>query len=63
MCGRYNISDDPFVRALMNSLGLNLKQDARRNIAPGAFGQLVIKKAGTIIRSGGISRVKLFGNG
>lgn len=44
MCGRYNISDDPFVRALMNSLGLNLMPDARRNIAPGAFGQFVIER-------------------
>ena len=41
MCGRYNITDDPFVGELMRSLQLPLFPEPRRNIAPGAHGQIV----------------------
>lgn len=41
MCGRYNVFDDPFMRELMESLQLPLFPQPRRNIAPGAYGQIV----------------------
>lgn len=44
MCGRYNVSDSPLVRALMATLGMAIYPDSRRNIAPGAHGQFVIER-------------------
>jgi len=34
MCGRYNIIDDPFTRALMEQLGITTGLTTRHNIAP-----------------------------
>ncbi len=34
MCGRYNIIDDPFTRALMDSLGINGHLHTQYNISP-----------------------------
>lgn len=41
MCGRYNVVQDQFLQELMNQLGLPLLPEPRRNIAPGAHGQIV----------------------
>lgn len=41
MCGRFNVSDDPFVQGLLDELGIPLKIQPRRNISPGAYAQIV----------------------
>ena len=43
MCGRLNVIDDPFVRALMAALGLPVYPKDRLNIAPGAAAQIVVR--------------------
>lgn len=46
MCGRYNVSDSPRVRKLMDRLRVPTLPETRRNIAPGAHGQFVIEHKG-----------------
>ncbi len=46
MCGRYNITDDPLLLALMDSLGLHLHLPSRYNIAPTEFVPVVLETAG-----------------
>lgn len=41
MCGRFNVSDDPMVRGLLEELGIPLRVKPRVNIAPGANAQIV----------------------
>ncbi|MDH0342106.1 SOS response-associated peptidase [Chromobacterium haemolyticum] len=47
MCGRYNVIDDDDISRLMSRLGLEAKPQERRNVAPGAYGQFVVERAGT----------------
>lgn len=41
MCGRYNVTDSPYVRALMAGLGVPLYPQDRVNVAPGSEAQFV----------------------
>jgi putative SOS response-associated peptidase YedK len=44
MCGRMNVSDSPFVKELMNSLGMSIYPRARRNIRPGSNTDIIIQQ-------------------
>lgn len=46
MCGRMNVSDSPFVRELMENLGLSIYPAAKNNIGPGSSTGIVIEDAG-----------------
>lgn len=46
MCGRFNVTDDPYVQTLMEGLGMPLYPKPRRNIAPGAPGEFVVERDG-----------------
>ncbi len=46
MCGRMNVSDSPFVRELMKTLGLAVFPQAKNNIAPGSSTAIVFEDAG-----------------
>lgn len=41
MCGRYNVSDSPAVRDLLEKLGVETRVEPRLNVAPGARGQII----------------------
>lgn len=47
MCGRYNVSDNPLARELMQALGLKVWPEPRRNVGPGSQGQFVIQREGS----------------
>lgn len=34
MCGRYNITDDPYTQALLEELGIDVRLETRYNVAP-----------------------------
>ena len=44
MCGRMNVSDSPFVKELMRTLGMSAYPGARRNIRPGSYTDIVIQQ-------------------
>jgi len=46
MCGRMNVSDSPFVKELMKTLGMSVYPRARRNIRPGSSADIVIQQNG-----------------
>lgn len=46
MCGRYNITDDPYLQALLDSLGVPLNLPVHYNISPTDFVPMVINTEG-----------------
>jgi putative SOS response-associated peptidase YedK len=44
MCGRMNVSDSPFVKELMNALGMTALPQVRNNIGPGSQADIVIQQ-------------------
>ncbi|MAL99223.1 SOS response-associated peptidase [Hydrocarboniclastica marina] len=55
MCGRYNVTDDPFVHELMTKLGLpDLYPRPQLNVPPGAEGDFVIQRGNERLLTRGI---------
>ena len=45
MCGRMNVTDSPFVRELMQGLGMSVSPQSKRNIAPGSTTAILLQDA------------------
>ena len=43
MCGRMNVTDSPFVRELMEGLGMSVYPQPKRNIAPGSTTAILLQ--------------------
>ena len=46
MCGRFNITDDPFLQALLTELGISINLPTRINIAPTEYVPVVRQISG-----------------